>query len=135
MLRNGRLAGRREDRDGCRVRCQGHVRIGACAGSPEAPALRSRLASRQDIRHKIPALILPYARVLSFGPFASVSRCPPYLRLAANFRTYWYRQNPAVSTRSRVDAPGGLVAGAKLRRATPPLPVRIHLYDRLQSML
>src|SRR5260370_15399036 len=31
--------------------------------------MRSRLASRQHIRHKIPALISPYAYLFSFGPF------------------------------------------------------------------
>jgi hypothetical protein len=77
MLRIGRLAGRRQDRDRCCVRCQGQVRVGACAGSSEAPALRSRLASRQDIRHKIPALISPYAH------FSSLGQTPKFCRLKA----------------------------------------------------
>src|SRR5260370_10997997 len=66
MLRIGRLAERRQDHDRRGDRRQGQVRIGACAGSSEAPAMRSRLASRQHIRHKIPPLISPYACLFSF---------------------------------------------------------------------
>src|ERR1700730_132056 len=56
-----RLTGRRQAYDRRGDRCQGQVRIGARAGSSEAPVMRSRLASRQGIRRKISTLILSHA--------------------------------------------------------------------------